>query len=64
MPRTYEIKEARRAKIAGGINGAKRRWATAYDVYETTGGRMKLVLDTFNRELAEKRLAYLREAFG
>lgn len=62
--RTYEIKESKRAKIAGGINGAKRKWATAYDVYETTSGRMKLVLNTFNPELAEKRIAYLRENLG
>jgi hypothetical protein len=61
MTRTYEIKETRRAKIVGGINGAKRRWATAFDVYETTNGRAVLVLNTFNPEFAEKRLAYLRE---
>ena len=64
MTRTYEIKESRRTKIVGGINGDKCKWATAYNVYETTGGRAKLVLSTFNSALAEQRLAYLRERFA
>ena len=61
MGRTYEIKVVRRAKIAGGINGAKRKWATSFDVVETTGGKCSLVLATFNESLAISRLAYLRE---
>lgn len=60
MTRTYEIKESRQAKIVGGINGAKRKWADAFEVYETTGDRMKLVYHTFVKANAEQRLGYLR----
>ncbi len=61
VTRTYEIKETRRSKIVGGINGSRRRWATSYDVIETTGGREKLVATSFCEDFSRGRLSYLRE---